>query len=80
MDQIELGKISGVSNVQISRYEKGLSKPTVKTLSKLAKGLGIEPNQIFLEQDLERLKQVIKTDDDRKMLNAMTEMLYHKNR
>lgn len=90
LTQIALGKISGVSHVQIGRYENGFSKPRAKTLAKLAKALGEAPNvfsnkkkfpnEIFLEEHLERLKQVIKTDDDRNMLIAFTEILYHKNR
>lgn len=90
LTQVTLGKISGVSHVQIGRYENGLSKPQAKTLDKLAKVLGVDrnfftnekksPKEIFLEEHLEILKQVIKTDDDRKMLVAMTEMLYHKNK
>lgn len=84
LTQITLWEISGVSNVQIGRYEKGSSKPQVKTLAKLAKALEVEPNfftdkkklqeEICLEDHLERLKQSIRTFDDLKMLISFTEI------
>ncbi len=90
LTQITLGKISGVSNVQIGRYENGLSKPRPETLAKLAKVLGVDPgyftdenkfeDNTHLEEHIERLKQVIKTDDDQRTLIALIDVLYHKNR
>lgn len=44
MTQSELAKRSGVSQVQIARYESGASKyPKYETLEKLAKALNISP-------------------------------------
>ncbi len=89
LTQVTLGKISGVSHVQIGRYEKGLSKPTVKTLTKLAKALDVDPNYLMdkdkfsnsknLEEHIEKLKLAIKTEEDLKLLIALIEILYHKN-
>ncbi len=89
LTQVTLGKISGVSHVQIGRYEKGLSKPTVKTLAKLAAALDVEPSYFTdrdkfsdnncLEEHIEKLKRVIKTEGDLKALTALIDVLYHKN-
>ena len=83
-----LGEISGVSSRQIARYENGLSKPRVKTLAKLAKVLGVDSvyftdqnisqGNICLEEHIERLKQVIKNDDDRRTLIALIDAFYYK--
>ncbi|MEM9144381.1 MAG: helix-turn-helix transcriptional regulator [Bacteroidota bacterium] len=89
LTQIGLGQLSGVSNVQIGRYENGLSKPRPKTLDKLAKALEVDPGYFtdpdqfpdttHLEDHLERLKKVIKTDDDQKTLLALIDILDRKN-
>ncbi|MEO1013421.1 MAG: helix-turn-helix transcriptional regulator [Bacteroidota bacterium] len=89
LSQLALGEISGVSNVQIGRYENGLSRPRPKTLSKLAKALGVDPgyftdkdqfpDNTHLEEHLERLKKVIKTEDDQKTLLALIDVLDRKN-
>lgn len=89
LTQVTLGKISGVSHVQIGRYEKGLSKPTAKTLVKLAKALDVDTSyftdinkfcdQSCIEKHVEKLKQVIKTEEDLKILAALVDVLHHKN-
>ncbi|WP_422080530.1 helix-turn-helix domain-containing protein [Ulvibacterium sp.] len=89
LTQVTLGKISGVSNVQIGRYEKGLSKPTAKTLAKLARALDIDPGYFTdrdkfpgdncLEGHIEQLKLVIKTKEDLKLIMALIDVLKQKN-
>lgn len=89
LTQVTLGKICGVSRVQIGRYENGLSKPTVKILAKLARALDVDPSYFTnknkfpdnscLEKHMEKLKQVIKTKDDLKILIALIDFLYYKN-
>lgn len=89
LTQVTLGKISGVSSVQIGRYERGLSKPTSRTLTKLAKALDVDPSYFMdkdkfsgskcFEEHIETLKQVIKTKEDLKILVALIDILYHKN-
>lgn len=43
----ELGERSGVSYVTIQRIEAGRMSPTVGTLEKLARALGIEARDLF---------------------------------
>lgn len=40
MSQVELARASGVDQRVLSRIETGASLPTLKTLSKIARGLG----------------------------------------
>ncbi|TMU54576.1 helix-turn-helix domain-containing protein [Flagellimonas algicola] len=89
LTQTTLGKISGISLAQIGRYEKGLSKPSARTLAKLAKALDVDSNyftdenkfldKTSIEKHFGKLKLVIKTDEDLKILIALIEVLYHKN-
>ena len=90
LTKVTLGKISGVSNVQIGRYENGLSKPRPETLVKLAKALGVDPgyftdknrfqDNTHLDQHLKRLKSAIKTEEDLRIVMALIDILSHKNR
>ncbi len=89
LTQVTLGKISGISYVQIGRYESGQSNPRPETLAKLAKVLDVDPSyftdknkfsdNICLELQLERLKRVIKTDEDLRILTALIDIFDHKN-
>ncbi|RKN78023.1 helix-turn-helix domain-containing protein [Ulvibacterium marinum] len=89
LTQIALGKISGVSNVQIGRYENGLSTPRPETLAKLAKVLEVDPayfkdkykfqDNTHLDEHMERLKRAIKTEEDLKIVLALVDVFYHKN-
>lgn len=83
-----LGKISGVSSTQIAKYENGLSKPRPKTLSKLAKVLGVDAayfndeivphHDCCLEQSIQRLKQVMNNDTDKRTLITLIDAFYHR--
>jgi transcriptional regulator with XRE-family HTH domain len=42
LSQDQLSELSGVAQHNISKIERGLQKPTAKTLGKLAKALGVE--------------------------------------
>ena len=42
LSQVELGRASGVQQAEISRLERGLGNPTLKTLSALGQVLGFE--------------------------------------
>lgn len=67
LTQKELGLISGISQEQIARYERGNSNPTVKALKKIADGLNISidyfqnENVSSCELDIEyfKLKEVL---------------------
>lgn len=50
----ELGKRSGVSYVTIQKVETGTMSPTVATLSKLARALGITARDLFPDQVKQR--------------------------
>ncbi|MFS4455346.1 helix-turn-helix domain-containing protein [Maribacter sp. 2304DJ31-5] len=54
LTQTTPGKISGVSNVQIGRYENGVSKPKPETLIKLAKALGVNPGYFTDKKQIPR--------------------------
>lgn len=46
--QVELAKISEISNTYLSDIENGRTIPSIKTLMKIAKALGVEDINIFL--------------------------------
>ena len=47
MTQKDLAKASGVSVPQIARYETGNSKPRMTAITKLAKALEVEPEELI---------------------------------
>lgn len=55
LTQDELSERSGVHTTEISRLEKGEGNPTLKTVKRLAKGLGCPCSHLFaLEEVFER--------------------------
>ena len=46
--QKELAKITGIHQAEISKIERGIGNPSVKTLDRIAKGLGLNL-KLFLE-------------------------------
>lgn len=90
---MQLEKISGVSYVQITRYENNKSKPTERVLNKLSKALGVDSNvfrlaaeskSIIKDEDLdkryERLKEIIPEDDsNRKTLSDIFDLMIFKS-
>jgi len=44
--QVQLGKLSGISNVQIARYEKSKTKPTATAIKKLSDTLQIKYEEL----------------------------------
>lgn len=42
LSQVELARVSGIQQAEISRFERGLGNPTLKTLSVLGQILGFE--------------------------------------
>ncbi len=49
MTQAELGKAAGVSRDQVSRIERDEVDPRFSTIRKLAKALGVEPEELIAE-------------------------------
>lgn len=76
MTQEELEEKTGVNARYISAIECGQKNPTVKTLSKLADGLGIELYELFLfsdglesEETARKAIESLLKDSDTKALN-----------
>lgn len=86
LTQSELSEISGVSNIQIGRYESGSSKPNEKTLLKLANALEVDleyftmenplQDNTYLEERIDLLKGVITEEEDRRTLIALIDSFY----
>lgn len=47
LTQRELATLTGMSPSTINRIEKGLQKPTFKTIKALARALKVEPSDIY---------------------------------
>lgn len=56
--QKELSETSGVSLVQVARYETGRSKPRLGAVIKLSNALGVDPG-IFMEGGAPDLKKLV---------------------
>ena len=41
LTQTELSKITGIHQAEISKIERGIGNPSIKTLQRIAKGLGL---------------------------------------
>lgn len=46
LSQNDLVALSGLEKPRISRYENGHHVPSIQTLERLAKALGVKPNEI----------------------------------
>ena len=74
LTQLQLGELSGISNVQITRYEKAISKPTPNSIKKLSNALDVKyeiiaggffnskDDLIEFDASIERLKRLPKRD------------------
>ncbi len=49
--QVQLAEASGVTQADISRIEKGTANPSLRTLKRLAEGMGMRLKLEFVEQD-----------------------------
>ena len=49
LTQIELSKLSGITNVQIARYENNTAKPSMIVLKKLSKALEIDIEKLGID-------------------------------
>ena len=59
LTQIELAKLAGISNTYLSDIERGRVNPSLKTLDKLARALGIKIDwEIFLNDDYVKTEQI----------------------
>jgi len=78
--QMELSKLIGVSNVQVSYYENDDQKPGADTLAKLAKAFNVKVDFLLtgvsdnpLDQLIDDLKGL--KEDDLELINKMTKKL-----
>lgn len=60
LSQTELYNITGISQAQISKFEKGLVVPSLEAIFALAKAFKVNPIEI-LRDDLELLEEEVKT-------------------
>lgn len=49
--QVQLAEASGVTQADISRIEKGTANPSLRTLKRLAEGMGMRLKLEFVDQD-----------------------------
>jgi len=88
---VELQEKSGVSYVQISRYEREISKPTSKVIKKIADALSVDTNVLIdkrnevQEKDLsEQFKELMiflrSSEDDKLALSKIFEAMLFKER
>lgn len=49
LTQIELSRLSGITNVQIARYEKNTAQPTMMVIRKLSKALEMEVDELAVD-------------------------------
>lgn len=47
MSQTELARITGIHQAEISKIERGIGNPSIKTLERIAKGLGVKLELFF---------------------------------
>jgi len=49
LTQIELSKLSGITNVQIARYEKNTAQPSMIVMRKLSKALEVDVEKLAVD-------------------------------
>lgn len=55
--QIDLASTAGISNSYLSDIENSRTEPSLKTLMKIARALGVEDMNIFLAKDYVKTEQ-----------------------
>lgn len=72
LSQEELSALTGISSVQISRYESGSAEPSLKVAKGLAQKLGITLDYLLgiVDRPEERLASSDLTPDEMKLLAA----------
>jgi transcriptional regulator with XRE-family HTH domain len=67
LSQADLAEKADISITFLSNIERGIKFPQPNMLSKIANALGVEVNELFLEN--------LAAEDDKKLLNHMSEDL-----
>ena len=61
ISQVELGKLVGVSNKAVSKWEMGVSKPTLNVLNKLATVFNVSINDLMEEKIKHSITKIVVT-------------------
>ena len=61
ISQSELGKLVGVSNKAVSKWEMGASKPTLNVLNKLATVFNVSINELMMEEVKHNITKIVVT-------------------
>lgn len=59
LSQTELGERLGISNRAVSKWEKGLSKPTLKNVYSLAKIFGVSVDYFYSDEEIKAVKDTV---------------------
>jgi len=85
LTQKSFAEICGISQVQVTRYENGIHKPTQKILTKICEGLDIpmeyldesyEVTDSVLDAEYQRCKNSLLDPEDKFMLAKFLKLLY----
>ena len=71
LSQAEMGKILGLHYTHISRYERGVSKPTVESLKRIAEALEVTTDYLIEDKPDKAAKAKI---EDRMLLEQFHEI------
>ena len=83
--QKQLGEFSGVSHVQIGRYESGKVKPTDKVIERLAKALEVSATELninvkiseeLIDKKYNRLKNILIEEGDKSAFCKLMDSFY----
>ncbi len=74
MSQRSLAKMLNLTNVTISKYEKGLCDPSIETLKKMSKIFGVSIDSI-VGNDAELLDLKTLSKDQRKIVDSVVNKL-----
>ncbi|NHA04889.1 helix-turn-helix transcriptional regulator [Mucilaginibacter sp. HC2] len=89
LTQMQLGELLRVSNVQITRYEKGIAKPSMEVIKTLSKALDVRyedlAGNVFMssfnlneiDEIVERLKQ-LPEQDIKPLVEVMSNYVKHR--
>lgn len=66
----QLSELSGISNPYLSQIERGLKKPSAEILGRLAKGLEVSAESLYIRAGLLEPDQDEASDDTRRAIGA----------
>lgn len=85
LTQQQVAELCGISQVQVTRYENGINKPTKRILTKICKGLNV-PIEYFdntfgvsddvLDAEYKRAKEALVDPEDKMVLSKFLQGIY----